>query len=161
MCFFENKKTSRRCTLLWSTLSFLSGGAVIYFSIMLMWADVLDKVEKHIQYMEEYDVRSYLFFVLFSLAIFITCFGCFGMLFKWMRNRCCTVMYGACLLPLWIVTVAIGAGAIYVSYTAADEFEKECKDLLLINDDQLPIFTQEIDSLEINLTIYRNIHTDK
>ena len=122
MCCFENKSTSRRCTLLWSFLSCLSGGAVIYFSIMLMWADVLEKVEEHIDYMEKYDVRTYLFVVLFGLAVFIVLFSCFGLLFKWMRNRCCTVMYGTCLLPLWIATVAIGSGAVFVSYTSADEF---------------------------------------
>ena len=163
-CILENRKTSRRCIILWSALSFLSGGAVIYFSIMLMWADVLEKVEKYIKYMDEYSVREYLFYVLFVLAICILCFSCFGMLFKWMRNRCCIIVFGTCLLPLWTATIGIGAGAIYVSIIAADEFENECKDLLLINDDNLPVFIdvvgEGVDNLDINLNIYRNVHTD-
>ena len=161
MCFFENKKTSRRCAILWSTLAFLSGGAVIYFSIMLMWADVLEKVEEHIEYMEKYNVRSYLFFVLFTLALFITCFGCFGMLFKWMRNRCCTVLFGTCLLPLWVAAVGIGAGAIYVSFISADEFENECKELRKKEIDRFPDFSTDRDLLSVNLNIYRDIQTDK
>lgn len=122
MCLIENKKTSRRWTIFWSTLSFLAGSAVIYFSFMVLWAEVLEKVEKYIEYMHKYDVRTYISSVLLSLAICITCFGCFGMFFKWMRNRCCTVLFGTCLLPLWVSAVGIGFGSIYISYTAADEF---------------------------------------
>ena len=110
--------------------------------------------------MNDYDVRSYLFYVLFVLAIFIVCFGCFGMLYHCMRNRCCIVTFGTCLLPLWTATIGIGFGAVYVSITASDEFENECKDLLLIDDTKLPIFTDELDGVETNLNIYRNIHTD-
>ena len=93
--------------------------------------------------MDKYDVRTYLFIVLFGLAVFIVLFSCFGMLFKWMRNRCCTVLYGTCLLPLWVATVAIGGGAVFISYTAADEFEGECENVtsVLNSIDTLPLFT--------------------
>ena len=158
MCRFENKSTSRRCAFLWSFLSFLSGAAVIYFSIMLMWADVLEKVEKHIDYMEKYEVRTYLFVALFGLAVFIVLFSCFGMLFRWMRNRCCTVLYGCCLLPLWVGTMGVGFGAIFVSYTSADEFSKACEFLESewSSDEELPNYYLG-DSVDVNLNIFKDI----
>lgn len=121
-CCIEDMRCRRRCTCIWSFLACLSGGAVVYFSILLMWSDLIDKVEENIEYMNDYDVRSYLFYSLFTLASFIILFGCFGAAFKWMRNRCCTVIFGMCLTPLWVGTVAVGLASIYISDTAADEF---------------------------------------
>ena len=162
-CCFENRRTQRRCTCIWSFLACLSGGGVIYFSTMLMYTDLVDKVEENIEYMNEYKVREYLFFALFTLGAFIVIFGCFGAIFKWMRNRCCTVLFGMCLTPLWIATVAIGGASVYISYTAADEFQDECDKLVadrLVTDKKI-VFSLENDNLEINFNIYRDVQIDK
>ena len=87
-----------------------------------MKSDLIDKVDDNIEYMEKYNVVDYLFYGLFTLATFIVIFGLCGSTFKWMRNRPCTVLFGICLTPLWIATVAFGAATLYISNTAADEF---------------------------------------
>ena len=74
-------------------------------------------------------IRSYLFTGLITLAGFIGVFSCFALLFRWMRNRCCTVIYGVLLFPFWIIALAVGLSAMFVAHTAADEFNKECNTL--------------------------------
>ena len=91
---------------------------------------VLDEVEDEIEYLSEYNIKQYLFVILMALASVILLLGCFGMTFKWMRNLCCTMLYGTVLLPIWVVTLGFGIAAIYISYTAADEFEKTCDTLI-------------------------------
>lgn len=63
------------------------------------------------------------------LAIFIALLSCFGFLFKWMRNRCCTVIYGVIMFPFWVIAIAVGGSAMFLANEAANEFNKEC-DLL-------------------------------
>jgi len=64
-----------------------------------------------------------------ALAVFIAILSCFGMLFKWMRNRCCTIIYGTLMLPFWIIAISVGLSAMFLAHTAADEFTKECRKL--------------------------------
>lgn len=63
------------------------------------------------------------------LAIFIALLSCFGFLFKWMRNRCCTVIYGVIMFPFWVIAITVGGAAMFLANEAANEFNKEC-DLL-------------------------------
>ena len=124
--FFEDKRTSRRWVCAWALVAFLASSSIIYFAFVLKQAEVLSFVGDKIEFIRENKVQENLFSGLVILAILNILFSLFGMSFKWMRNRCCTAVYGALLLPLWLVTLAIGFLAIYISYTAADEFWKEC-----------------------------------
>jgi len=113
--------------------------------------------------MNEYEIRQYLFTGLITLSFFIVLFACFGMVFKWIRNRCCIMLFGTLLLPLWALTVSVGLAAVFISYTAADEFEKECDALVAQRKTGAKeiIFDEEGDNLEINLNIFKDAKIDQ
>ena len=125
-CCFEYKQTARRWNCFVSFFGCLSAAPIVYFSIKMRDADVLDQVEGEIEYLQETNIKKYLFVILITLSAFVALLGCVGMTFKWMRNLCCTMLYGTILLPVWAVTLGFGIAAVYISYTAADEFEKTC-----------------------------------
>ena len=56
LCCFENKRTSRRCVCFWSFLTLAAGVAVLFYAILFTNAEVIDKVEDNIQYMDENQV---------------------------------------------------------------------------------------------------------
>ena len=75
-------------------------------------------------------------------------------------------MFGMCLLPLWIITLAIGASSIYISYRVEDEFTEECDKF---KDDSNKfgefqhkeiIFALENDNLDISFNLYREVGID-
>ena len=130
ICYkFEYKQTGRRCSCAWSFLTLLAGAAVFYFTLQLGNSQVFKRVEDNIEYLNE-DVRSILIAWLYATAVLIILAGCFGMTFKWMRNKCCTVIYGSLLLPLLLLVLGIGVAAVYIAFTASDEFKKECDTLI-------------------------------
>lgn len=130
-CCIENSRTSRRIVTLLSFLTLLSAGGIIFFAIQLENAETIKHVEDYIEWIRENEVRQNLFNGLIVLSSLIACFSCFGLTVKWMRNRCCMIIFGTLLFPLVIVTVVVGLASIYISYTAGDEFAKECKNLVL------------------------------
>ena len=119
---FENKSTGIQWIIFWVFLVTLSGAPIIYFAIMLSQVEALKWVDQDVKYsfsvINKSNSSDYLFNLWIVLASCIIGAGLFGMLFKWMRNRCCTVIYGTCLLPLWMITFAMGAVAVIISYTA-------------------------------------------
>lgn len=134
LCYkFEYKSTGRRCTCFWSFLATCSGGGIIYFALLLDKSEVLERVEEDIKYLntvDDWNLRQYVFLYLMTISVFVILAGCFGMTFKWMRNKCCTVLYGALLLPLWLIVIGFGGASVYIAFTAADEFESECDNLI-------------------------------
>jgi hypothetical protein len=166
VCCYESLKVARRWVCLFAFLSCLSAGGIVYFALEMDKATVLEKIEdevEYVNYMNEYDVRQYLFHGLMTLAVFVAIFSCFGMTFKWMRNRPCIMFWGTLLLPLWLLTMGVGLAAIFISFTAADEFEKECDALVAGRKDgsRKVVFTEEGDNLELNLNIYKDIEIDQ
>ena len=69
------------------------------------------------------------------------------------------VIYGTCLLPLWIIVLSFGGGAVLISYTAADAFEQECDDLVIMRKNTAE--TDVSSDITINLNIFRDVYTDK
>ena len=125
----ENKRTSRRCVAFWSFLTLCGSAGVIFFALQLRDSELFERIEPEIDYLRVEQVRDRLFEGLMVLAIFIALLSCFGFLFKWMRNRCCTVIYGVIMFPFWIIAIVVGGSAMFLANEVANEFNKEC-DLL-------------------------------
>ena len=87
-------------------------------------------MEAYIEYLNEADIRTYFFISLLSLAGVVVFMGAFGLIFDCVRDRCCIRCYGTLLLPLWIVMMAFGGSAVYISYIALDELQNTCDDLV-------------------------------
>jgi len=93
-----------------------------------------------------------------TLAAFIALFSCFAFLFKWMRNRCCTVIFGTLLLPFWIIALAVGLSAMGVAHTSADEFLKECDKL---KSQQSAIAELDYTKLEKNFNLFHEVQINE
>ncbi len=163
VCCYESLKVARRWVCFWSFLSCLSAGGIVYFALIMNEVEVLIRIEDEVQYLNEYDIRQFFFTGLMTLAVFIVIFSCFGLSFCWIRNRPCIMFWGTLLLPLWLLTVGVGLAAIFISFTAADEFEKECETLIAGRKDgtRKVEFTETGDNLEMNLNIYKDIGIDQ
>ena len=129
-CCFEYKSTARRWNCFVSFFGCLSAVPIVYYSIEMRNVDVLDEIKEEIDYLRERDVKKYLFAILITLASFILILSCCGMMFKWMRNLGCTMLYGTVLLPIMAATLGVGIAAIYISYTASSAFEDTCQTLI-------------------------------
>ena len=135
-CIPENRRTGRRIVCGFGLLTFLSAGALIYFSLMFRDQETINKVELYITHMNnlnKYDLRRYLFTSLMTMSGFTILAGLFAMIFKWMRNKCCTVIFGCLMLPLWLYVLVLGLITLYVAIITEDAFVEECDNLLAAN----------------------------
>ena len=122
----ENTQLSRRWVAFWSFMTLLSSGAVMAFAILMHKSGVIAKIEPEVEYLRVDQVHEYLFTGLMTMAVFTAIFSCFGFTFKWMRNRCCTVIYGTLIFPVWLISLVVGLTAMAIAHSVVDEFTKEC-----------------------------------
>lgn len=127
MCFSDRKKPVC-CIMILSALGAICGIIMIAFAFVFTNQDVVKQMEKQNADIE--DGRKLVFAGLVAFAIFTTLVSVMGFCTKCCKSWCFNIIFGTLLLPIWIVVVVIGAGALLISVAAEDKITEECGKLL-------------------------------
>lgn len=127
MCFKDRKKPVC-CIMVMSALAAICGIVMIGFAFVFTNQDVLKQMEKENADIE--DGRKLVFAGLVAFSLFTILVGVMGFCTKCCRSWCFNICFGTILLPIWIIIVVIGAGALFISVAAEDKITEECNKLL-------------------------------
>jgi hypothetical protein len=127
MCFSDRKKPVC-CIMIMSALAAICGIVMIAFAFVFTNQDVLKQMEKENADIE--DGRKMVFAGLVAFSLLTIAAAIMGFCTKCCKSWCFNICFGTILLPIWIVVVVIGAGALFISVAAEDKITEECNKLL-------------------------------
>ena len=127
MCFKDRKKPVC-CIMVMSALAAICGIVMIAFAFLFTNQDVVKQMEKENTDIEDGRKLVFIGLVIFSLATIL--FSVLGFCTKCCKSWIFNICFGVILLPIWIIVVVIGAGALFISQAAEDKIQEECEKLL-------------------------------
>ena len=127
---------------------------MIVMAFLLVDSEVLKQLEEDPSLSDIEDGKQIVFIALLIFALVTLFVSACGMVIKCCDKPCLTCTYGIVLLPTWIVVIAFGGLAVYLTQASKDEIQDQCNDLAAeVSYD----VSAEGYSVAISLNIYEDI----
>ena len=69
-----------------------------------------------------------MFYILAVFSVLAFILGCWGLCLLKCTNKCCTIVFGVCLLPTWVMTFVFGSVIAWFSNSSPSTIQEFCSD---------------------------------